>query len=92
VALLRELAAFTRLGVPVLAGLSRKGMLGRITGRNAAERVHASVAAALFAADRGARVLRVHDVLATRDAIAVWYALKGTIDACHTATAAEQKQ
>jgi dihydropteroate synthase len=78
-ALLRALPVFASLGVPVLAGLSRKAMLGRITGREAGERVHASVAAALFAAERGARILRVHDVLATRDALAVWFALSGTI-------------
>ena len=76
-ALLRELAAFTAFGVPVLAGLSRKAMLGRITGRDAHERVYASVAAALFAAEQGARILRVHDVTATRDALAVWWALSG---------------
>jgi dihydropteroate synthase len=78
-ALLRGLPALASLGVPVLAGVSRKAMLGRITGRDASERVHASVAAALFAAERGARILRVHDVLATRDALAVWFALRGTI-------------
>jgi dihydropteroate synthase len=78
-ALLQGLPALASLGVPLLAGLSRKAMLGRITGRNAAERVHASVAAALFAAEQGARILRVHDVLATRDALAVWCALRGTI-------------
>jgi dihydropteroate synthase len=78
-ALLRGLPALAGLGVPVLAGLSRKAMLGRITGRDAAERVHGSVAAALFAAEQGARILRVHDVLATRDALAVWCALRGTI-------------
>ena len=90
-ALLRELPAFTRLGVPVLAGLSRKAMLGRITGRRPEERVHASVAAALFAADRGALILRVHDVLATRDALAVWCALKGTIDFLQPVDRAEQQ-
>jgi dihydropteroate synthase len=79
-ALLRGLSALAELGVPVLAGLSRKAMLGRITGREAHERVHASVAAALFAVDQGARILRVHDVTETRDALAVWFALKGTID------------
>ena len=78
-ALVRELATLAQLGVPVLAGLSRKAMLGRITGREPAARVHASVAAALFAAERGARILRVHDVTATRDALSVWIALKGTI-------------
>jgi dihydropteroate synthase len=78
-ALLRSLPALTQLGVPVLAGLSRKAMLGRITGRPPHERVHASVAAAIYAAEKGARILRVHDVTATRDALAVWAALAGTI-------------
>jgi dihydropteroate synthase len=78
-ALVRALPLLATLGVPVLAGLSRKAMLGRITGRTASERVHASVAAALFAAARGARILRVHDVLATREALAVWCALAGTM-------------
>ncbi len=76
-ALLGELRSFTGFGVPVLAGLSRKAMLGKITGREAHERVHASVAAALFAAEAGARILRVHDVTATRDALAVWWTLSG---------------
>jgi dihydropteroate synthase len=78
-ALLRALPELGKLGVPVLAGLSRKAMLGRITGREAGARVYASVAAALFAAERGASILRVHDVTATRDALAVWTELKGTI-------------
>ncbi|HEV7392356.1 MAG TPA: dihydropteroate synthase [Burkholderiales bacterium] len=78
-ALVRALPLLATLGVPVLAGLSRKAMLGRIIGRAAGERVHASVAAALFAAARGARILRVHDVLATRDALAVWCALADTM-------------
>ena len=67
--------------MPVLVGLSRKAMLGRITGRGPDERVHASVAAALFALERGAHIVRVHDVTETRDALAVWSALKGTIRA-----------
>lgn len=79
-ALLRALPELLKLGVPVLAGLSRKAMLGRITGRAAGDRVYASVAAALFAAERGASILRVHDVTASRDALAVWLELKGTID------------
>ncbi len=78
-ALLRELGAFRSLGVPVMAGLSRKAMLGKITGREPRERVHASVAAALFAVERGAAILRVHDVAATRDALAVWGAARDTI-------------
>jgi dihydropteroate synthase len=79
-ALLHALPELAALGVPVIAGLSRKAMLGRITGRPANDRVYASVAAALFGAHRGAQILRVHDVLATRDALAVWSALQGTID------------
>jgi dihydropteroate synthase len=84
--LARHLAELTTLGVPVLAGLSRKAMLGRITGREARDRVHASVAAALFAVERGAAIVRVHDVMATRDALAVWFALKGTIDSKRSGT------
>lgn len=78
--LLRELRRFTTLGVPVLAGISRKSMLGAATGRaNGAARVHASVAAAVLAVERGARVVRVHDVAATRDAFAVWAAMEQSI-------------
>jgi dihydropteroate synthase len=77
-ALLRELRRFEELGVPVLAGLSRKSMLGAVTGRpNGAARMPASVAAAMLAAERGAKVLRVHDVAATKDALAVLAALEG---------------
>lgn len=72
--LLRGLDHFNRLGVPVLAGLSRKGLLGTLTGRPVHERVAASVAAALAAAARGAAILRVHDVAATVDALCVWHA------------------
>lgn len=75
--LLRELRRFTDLGVPVLAGISRKSMLGAVTGRaNGMARMPASVAAALLAADRGAGVVRVHDVAATKDALAVRAALE----------------
>jgi dihydropteroate synthase len=73
-ALLRHLARFSGLGACVLAGISRKSMLGQITGRPVGDRVAASVAAALIAARNGARILRVHDVAATRDALAVWAA------------------
>ena len=69
--LLRHLDRFQGLGAAVLAGLSRKSMLGRITGREAGDRLPASVAAALIAVQRGARIVRVHDVAATRDALAV---------------------
>ncbi len=71
-ALLRHLDQYAALGVPVLAGLSRKSTIGRLTGRNEAkDRIHGSVAAALIAAQNGATILRVHDVAATRDALAV---------------------
>lgn len=75
-ALLRELRRFAAPGWPVLAGLSRKSMLGRITGREVGERVYASVAAALIAVQNGAAIVRVHDVAATRDALAVWDAIR----------------
>lgn len=75
-ALLRELGQFAALGAVVLAGLSRKSMLGKITGRDVGERVYAGVAAALIAVENGARIVRVHDVAATRDALAVWNAVK----------------
>jgi dihydropteroate synthase len=76
-ALLRGLGGIAALGAPVLAGLSRKSMLGRITGRDAGERVFASVAAALIAVRNGASIVRVHDVAATRDALAVWTTVIG---------------
>jgi dihydropteroate synthase len=62
------------LGLPLLAGWSRKGTLGRITGRPPGERAVASVAAALAAVQRGARIVRVHDVAETVDALKVWHA------------------
>jgi dihydropteroate synthase len=74
--LLRHLREFDALGVPVLAGWSRKSSLGKITGRPAADRLAASIAAALIAAQNGARILRVHDVAATRDALAVLAAVE----------------
>lgn len=75
--LLKRLDEFSVLGVPVLAGLSRKSMLGAITGQDVGHRVHASVAAALLAVQRGARIVRVHDVGATVDALKVWDAVNG---------------
>ncbi|HEU4991224.1 MAG TPA: dihydropteroate synthase [Luteimonas sp.] len=74
--LLAQLERFTELGVPVLAGLSRKRTIGELTGReDPRERIHGSVAAHVIAAQRGARLLRVHDVAATVDALAVWTAV-----------------
>lgn len=62
------------LGLPLLVGWSRKGTLGKITGREVGDRVVASVAAALAAVQRGARIVRVHDVAETADALKVWRA------------------
>lgn len=74
--LLAQLERFTELGVPVLAGLSRKKTIGELTGRDAPQaRIHGSAAAALIAAQRGAKLLRVHDVAATVDALKVWNAV-----------------
>ena len=64
-------------GLPLLVGVSRKRMIGEITGEaEPAQRIHGSVAAALYAAERGATILRVHDVKATADALKVWQALR----------------
>ncbi len=73
--LLAGLPAIAAVGYPVLAGLSRKSMLGAITGRPEGEREAASVAAALLAVERGAAIVRVHDVRGTVDALAVWQAM-----------------
>ncbi len=74
--LLAQLERFTELGVPVLAGLSRKRTIGELTGRTEPrERVHGSVAAHVVAAQRGAAIVRVHDVAATVDALKVWNAV-----------------
>jgi len=75
-ALLRSLRVFEATGYPVLAGLSRKSMLGGIAGRDVNERAAASVAAALAAVARGAALVRVHDVRETVDALKVWHAIE----------------
>jgi dihydropteroate synthase len=76
-ALLRALERFSDLGSGAYVGLSRKSMIGKLTGRDdPAERAAGSVAAALIAVQRGARMVRVHDVAATVDALAVWQAVK----------------
>ena len=71
IALLRRLGELVVPGLPLMVGLSRKSMLGLLTGRAAPERIHAGVAAHVLAVLRGARMVRVHDVAATRDALAV---------------------
>ncbi len=71
-ALLRHLDRLRKLGVPVLAGLSRKAMLGAITSQDVNHRVAASVTAALIAVQKGAAIVRVHDVRETVDALNIW--------------------
>ena len=74
--LLRALDQFAALGVPLLVGLSRKGMIGALTGREAyVDRATGSAAAAMIAVQKGAAIVRVHDVAVTRDALAVWEAM-----------------
>jgi dihydropteroate synthase len=73
--LLAGASLFHGLGVPVLIGASRKGMIGALTGvKNPDERVHGSVGVALAAASQGCQIVRVHDVAATRQALTVWMA------------------
>ena len=72
--LLRDLEALQTLGLPILAGVSRKSMLGAVTGREVDQRLAASVAAAVMAVERGARIVRVHDVAETVDALKIWQA------------------
>jgi len=75
-ALFRALTAAGCHDLPILVGVSRKSMLGAITDRPIEQRQAASVAAALIAAQKGAKILRVHDVGATKDALAVWKAIE----------------
>lgn len=74
--LLKHLDELLQLGLPVLVGLSRKSLLGSLTGRAVDQREFAGVAAHLAAVARGARLLRVHNVAAMRDALAVWNAVE----------------
>jgi dihydropteroate synthase len=71
-ALLRGLDQLSALGVPLMVGLSRKGMIGTLTGREMNQRAFGSAAAAMIAVQKGAMIVRVHDVAVTRDALAVW--------------------
>src|SRR5690606_18475855 len=74
--LLRRLADIDSQGYPWLIGLSRKSMIGHVTGRTPGERLGGSIAGALAAVARGAHILRVHDVAATVDAVKVWNAVE----------------
>ncbi len=74
--LLVDLPLFTKLSLPVLVGMSRKSMLDKITGRGVDERLAGSITLAALAAERGAHIIRVHDVRQSSDALAVVNALK----------------
>jgi dihydropteroate synthase len=76
-ALLRRLPELSPEGLPVLIGLSRKSLVGALTGRAVDERLAGSLGGALGAVARGAAIVRVHDVAATRDALRVWLAIAG---------------
>ena len=76
-ALLARQTEMLGLGAPLLVGWSRKSTLGALTGRAAGERQAASVTAALLAVQRGARIVRVHDVAPTLDALTLWQAVQG---------------
>ena len=75
-AIFRALPSAFVADLPLLVGVSRKTMLGTITGRPVEQRVAASVAAAMLSVQKGAKIVRVHDVAATRDALAVWSAIE----------------
>ena len=75
-ALLARQREFLAAGYPLLAGWSRKSSLGSVTGLDVADRLVPSVTAAVLAAERGARVLRVHDVAPTVAALAIWQAMR----------------
>ena len=77
--MLRRLEEFASLDLPILVGVSRKSMIGAITGRPASERVVPSAVLAVMAAARGVSVIRVHDVAETADALAVWQATEGEL-------------
>lgn len=72
--LLAHFGKFNRFNLPVLAGLSRKSMIGNLLNRTTDERLAGSLAGALIAAQRGAKIIRVHDVKETADVLAVWQA------------------
>ncbi len=74
--LLQGLPRLAALGLPLVVGLSRKSLIGKLLGRDVEQRLPASLALAVLAAERGAAVIRTHDVAATADAVAMWVALE----------------
>ncbi|MFZ1852134.1 MAG: dihydropteroate synthase [Nitrosomonas sp.] len=78
-ALLKNLNCLAELNVPILVGISRKSMLGKVTGNAIDQRIHESISAAVLAVVKGAKIVRVHDVKATKDALAVYTAMQNVI-------------
>ncbi|QWD79275.1 dihydropteroate synthase [Polynucleobacter sp. MWH-Spelu-300-X4] len=78
-AMLAHFKTFCQHGLPVVAGISRKSSLGAVTGRDVEHRITASVAAALMAIERGAKIVRVHDVAETMDAVKIWSATQDSL-------------
>lgn len=76
IALIQQLESFSALGQPLLVGLSRKSVLGQMTGNDVDARLYASIAASVIAAQKGAKILRVHDVKATVEALKVLAAIQ----------------
>ncbi len=74
--LLAQFALFAEHGYPVLAGISRKSMLGKVTQQEVSDRLVPSIAAAIMAVERGAKIVRTHDVRETMDALRVWQAMR----------------
>jgi dihydropteroate synthase len=74
--LLANLKIIAETGYPLVLGVSRKSMIGAVTGQSVDQRLTGSITAALAGVLRGARILRVHDVRETRDALAVWHAVQ----------------
>jgi dihydropteroate synthase len=74
--LLANLKFIAETGYPLVLGVSRKSMIGAVTGQSVDQRLTGSITAALAGVLRGARILRVHDVRETRDALAVWHAVQ----------------
>ena len=79
-AMLAGLNELVQTGYPVLLGVSRKSMIGTITGQPVTNRLSGSIAAALAGVARGAAIIRVHDVAQTRDALSVWHAVEHGVD------------
>ena len=78
--LLRELPRLAAIGLPLVVGLSRKSLIGKLLGREVGQRLPASLALAVLAAQRGAAVIRTHDVAATVDAVSMLMALEECVD------------